>query len=134
MAWSGSQNEASRVCSSLTVGTLPSRRRSGARESHSRMAFGSIETLGCGAGSSTMKTPGPLPMTGRPHRIGPSTWRSLASSMSRPLRRGAGDDDVVTREPCLPGALLSNGRLGGRLTTCLLYTSDAADEEDSVDL
>ncbi len=24
------------------------------------MAFGSIDTFGCGAGSSTMKTPGPL--------------------------------------------------------------------------
>jgi hypothetical protein len=114
MAWSGSQNEARRVWSSLTVGCLPSRRRSGARESHSRIAFGSIETLGCGAGNSTMKTPGPLPMIGRPHRTGPSTWRPTASSRSRPLSRGAGDDGVVTREPCLPGALLSNGRLGGR--------------------
>ena len=34
ITWLGSQNEARRVCSSATVGRLPSRRRSGARSSH----------------------------------------------------------------------------------------------------
>jgi hypothetical protein len=108
ITWLASQNDARRVCSSATVGRLPSRRRSGARSSHWRIALGSMETFACGAGSSTMKTPAPLGTTGRPQRIGPSMGSSRARRRSCPLMGAVGEGVVVTCQPCYARVFLSN--------------------------
>jgi len=104
IACPGTQNEARRVCNSATVGRLPSRRRSGAAQPIANRVRVDRD-LGLGAGNSTMKTPGPVPVACRPTRsVLPR--KPLARSRSRPLRRGAGVLKSSRSEPCLAAAYI----------------------------